>query len=180
MMENTSFLFKLCSLFLQYPEEAWVRSKDLNKMIQLLNKGKEKESLMRFKGYLDQYGLEELCERYVQTFDFNENTTLYLTYFQFKDQKERGPALLQLKDTYCKAGFYLETSELPDYLPVMLEFVAIAPYAHAQTIIDSQKENMEKLYQELANQQSPYQHVVGTCLDHIQSLMQSELHGGVL
>ncbi|GBF11159.1 nitrate reductase molybdenum cofactor assembly chaperone [Tepidibacillus sp. HK-1] len=179
-MENTQLLFKLCSLFLQYPEESWVRSKDLNKIIQFLNNGKEKESLKEFKNYLDHHHLEDLCERYVQTFDFNEKTALYLTYFQHKDQKERGPALLQLKDEYRKAGFYLESSELPDYLPVILEFLAIAPYRYWPNILYSQKENIEKLYKELANLQSPYQFVVGASLDHIQSLMQPELTGGVL
>ena len=71
----------------------------------------------------------ELQSLYVETFDFTKRASLHLTYHTFGDRRQRGMALLNLKQRYAATGLDLLDGELPDYLPVMLEFAALAPEA---------------------------------------------------
>lgn len=64
---------------------------------------------------------------YVATFDFNEARTLYLTAHELGDSRRRGQALLDLQAMLRTAGFEPPKCELPDYLPLLLEFVCSAP-----------------------------------------------------
>lgn len=73
--------------------------------------------------------LVELETRYVATFDFNEATALYLTAHELQDSRRRGQALVELRSLLRASGFEEVTDELPDYLPLLLEFVAYAPPA---------------------------------------------------
>ncbi len=60
------------------------------------------------------------------TFDLHKRTGLYVTFYSLGDRRERGLALLRMKKLYRAAGFEIEGHELPDYLPLMLEFAAAA------------------------------------------------------
>lgn len=64
---------------------------------------------------------------YVATFDFNEARALYLTAHELGDSRRRGQALLDLQAMLRTAGFEPPHGELPDYLPLLLEFVCSAP-----------------------------------------------------
>lgn len=66
----------------------------------------------------------ELAALYVATFDFSEPTALYLTAHELGDSRQRGMALLALRSMLRAAGFELACTELPDYLPMLLEFLA--------------------------------------------------------
>ena len=68
--------------------------------------------------------LTELQAAYVETFDSRRRCNLFLTYFAHGDTRKRGVALLRFKQTYLRAGFVLDDSELPDHLCVVLEFAA--------------------------------------------------------
>ena len=63
---------------------------------------------------------------HVETFDLTRRCSPYLTYYRYGDTRQRGMALLALKHTYRRAGFEPAERELPDYLPVVLEFAALA------------------------------------------------------
>ena len=73
----------------------------------------------------------------MQTFDLDKRSALYLTFYSLGDRRDRGLALLRLKKLYRAAGLPLEGSELPDYLPVMLEFAAVAPPARGELVLRS-------------------------------------------
>src|SRR5512141_163418 len=64
---------------------------------------------------------------YVGLFDHGRATSLHLFEHVHGDSRERGPAMIDLAQTYAKAGLYLAEGELPDYLPVVLEFVSTQP-----------------------------------------------------
>lgn len=66
----------------------------------------------------------ELAKGYVETFDLKRRHCLHLTYFAYGDTRKRGMALLRFKHAYREAGAELADIELPDYLPVVLEFAA--------------------------------------------------------
>lgn len=69
--------------------------------------------------------LLELQAEYVDTFDTVPEHALYLTHHTFGDSRERGPALVELGEHYKDAGFTVRNGELPDYLPLMLEYAAL-------------------------------------------------------
>ena len=59
---------------------------------------------------------------YVALFDRGRGTSLHLFEHVHGDSRERGPAMIDLGETYAKAGLILAEGELPDYLPAVLEF----------------------------------------------------------
>jgi len=161
---------------MQYPDSDWIGSHEVKDIVDLFHEGENKKLLLTFNGYLSKHTIDELCERYVQTFDFNDKTTLYVTYYQFQDQQERGAALVRLKELYQKAGLILNSKELPDYLPMILEFLAIAPQEYIQEMILILKDNLEKLYHELMAIESPYRYVVESVMAFSESILPSTQH----
>jgi nitrate reductase delta subunit len=61
---------------------------------------------------------------YVNLFDFQEKTALFLTAHEFGDDRERGPALLAIKEKIEQSGCFIPDEQLPDYLPLLLEWLA--------------------------------------------------------
>jgi len=70
---------------------------------------------------------KDLQELYVETFDYKEKTSLYLTAHELGDSRKRGAALIKLQKLICEGGFEYEGKELADYIPMLLELVATAP-----------------------------------------------------
>ena len=62
-------------------------------------------------------------------------TSLHLFEHVHGDSRDRGPAMIDLAQTYEKAGLYLAPGELPDYLPVVLEFVSTQPPREARAFL---------------------------------------------
>ncbi|GIO97750.1 nitrate reductase molybdenum cofactor assembly chaperone [Paenibacillus lautus] len=84
------------------------------------------ESVRMYWTAMHEYSMEEIEELYVQTFDFQAKSTLYMTFYKFEDGRERGQMLAKLKETYEMFGLGIEGSELSDYLPLMCEFIYAA------------------------------------------------------
>ncbi|WP_019536990.1 nitrate reductase molybdenum cofactor assembly chaperone [Paenibacillus ginsengihumi] len=95
-------------------------------------------------------------EQYVRTFDFGRATNLYLTYEQHGEERERGAVLLAWKRRYAEAGFILENGELSDYLPLVLEFAAAAPWPAAQEVLALSRSALQSIRLALAEAGSPY------------------------
>lgn len=66
-------------------------------------------------------------EEYVRLFDRGRGTSLHLFEHVHGDTRNRGPAMIELAQVYENAGYALDARELPDYLPLFLEFCAVAP-----------------------------------------------------
>ena len=81
------------------------------------------ESVRTYWATMHEYSMEEIEELYVQTFDFQSKSTLYMTFYKFEDGRERGQMLAKLKETYEMFGLGIAGSELSDYLPLMCEFL---------------------------------------------------------
>ncbi|MEV0357888.1 nitrate reductase molybdenum cofactor assembly chaperone [Nocardia sp. NPDC050697] len=81
-------------------------------------------ALRPFLGHAASVPLGALAEEYVRVFDFHNRHCLHLTWWLDGDTRRRGESLLRLKGVYRAAGLELVGSELPDYLPLVLEYVA--------------------------------------------------------
>lgn len=87
---------------------------------------------------LAQDDIYDLQERFVMLFDRSRTLSLNLFEHVHGESRDRGGAMVSLVETYREAGFDPATSELPDHLPVLLEFLATRPWAEAQeTLADA-------------------------------------------
>ena len=96
---------------------------------------------------------------YVDTFDMSRRHALYLTYWTDGDTRRRGGALADLKARYRAAGMEADTGELPDYLPLVLEFTRHRPDA-GTAILQQYRASVELIRIALAERGSPYAGVV--------------------
>jgi nitrate reductase molybdenum cofactor assembly chaperone NarJ/NarW len=118
---------KLLGVLLAYPDDALVDAlPELRAAAAALARG-ERRSLEPVLDALESTPLSELQRAYVETFDFDRRCGLHLTYHVHGDRRQRGLELVRLKRRYADAGVPLEGSELPDYLPVVLEFTSLHP-----------------------------------------------------
>ena len=155
MAERTDPL-KLASLLLQYPTgELWEARDELRAEIDALPGGRSRAALERFLGWSDGMALADCQRAYVETFDFSRRNSLYLTYHRWGDLRQRGLALLRLKQRYAEAGLELVDGELPDYLPVMLEFAALSPEG-GRAALGEHREALELVRSSLRDEESPY------------------------
>jgi nitrate reductase delta subunit len=97
-----------------------------------------------------------LQQHYVELFDLHKRCGLYLTNYGDGDRRARGQTLLRLKRLYRAAGLPLENCELPDYLPVMLEFAASAPDRRGTIVLREHRVALELLRSSLRERATPY------------------------
>ncbi|MEV4166529.1 nitrate reductase molybdenum cofactor assembly chaperone [Nonomuraea dietziae] len=100
----------------------------------------------------------ELAAHYVEVFDLKRRCCLYLTYYADGDTRRRGESLARLKARYRAAGWELCDDELPDFLPVVLEFAALDP--SGEQVLKEHRAGLELLRAALAEEGSPYESVV--------------------
>ncbi|MEZ0605559.1 nitrate reductase molybdenum cofactor assembly chaperone [Paraburkholderia sp. IW21] len=103
--------------------------------------------------------------RYVDTFDRGRRTSLHLFEHVHGDSRDRGPAMIDLRQTYAQEGLLLAPGELPDYLPVVLEFASTQPYEVAREFLAEMAHLLQSIHAALARQQSLYAAVVAAALD---------------
>ncbi len=107
-----------------------------------------------FLDHLARVGRGELAAHYVEIFDLRRRCCLYLTYYVDGDTRRRGESLARLKVRYRARGWELCGGELPDYLPVLLEFAALEPDGAA--VLRENRAGLELLRLALHECASPY------------------------
>lgn len=109
--------------------------------------------LMEALATQDIYDLEE---QFVLLFDRSRTLSLNLFEHVHGESRDRGGAMVSLVETYRDGGFDPATSELPDHLPVLLEFLATRPFAEAQETLADAAHIFEALSERLVRRESPY------------------------
>jgi len=102
---------------------------------------------------------------YVQLFDSGRRTALHLFEHVHGDSRDRGPAMIDLAQTYEKAGLYLAEGEMPDHLPVVLEFASTQPPREAAAFLGEIAHLVNTIFAALDQRQSRYASVMGALLD---------------
>jgi len=102
---------------------------------------------------------------YVQLFDRGRATSLHLFEHVHGDSRDRGPAMIDLAQTYDRAGLHLARDELPDYLPAVLEFVSTQPPREARAFLGEMTHIFNALFSALHERQSAYAGVIGALLE---------------
>ena len=130
----------------------------------------EIEALCRQLCAMEPYEAEA---RYVDTFDRGRQTSLHLFEHVHGDSRDRGPALIDLLQTYEKAGLQFEADELPDHLPVVLEFASTQPPVVAKEFLGEMAHILNALFSALVAKGSPYASVIAAVLEVSGQRVQS-------
>ncbi|MBV1798039.1 nitrate reductase molybdenum cofactor assembly chaperone [Siccirubricoccus sp. G192] len=102
-------------------------------------------------------------EEYVGLFDRTRSLSLHLFEHVHGDSRERGPAMVELNGIYAAAGLEPRPGELPDYLPMLLEYAAVAPESGAELLANAVPV-LDLLHARLTSRGSPYAAVLGAAL----------------
>jgi nitrate reductase molybdenum cofactor assembly chaperone NarJ/NarW len=102
---------------------------------------------------------------YVQLFDRGRAASLHLFEHVHGESRDRGPAMIDLAQTYDRAGLFLAPGELPDYLPVVLEFVSTQPPREARAFLGEMAHLLNALFGALQQRASSYASVIGALLE---------------
>jgi nitrate reductase delta subunit len=176
MPADTVHPLKLASLLLQYPTREIAAAVDGFDPLELTpTRGRERARIGEFLAWYRSRPLPALQEEYVETFDFSRRRTLHLTYHLHGDRRQRGLALLRLRQAYAAAGMDCSDTELPDYLPLMLEFAALAPEPVGAELLDGQREGIELVRASLRDDGSPYTALLDVVSDSLPRLTARQL-----
>ncbi|VTU21964.1 nitrate reductase molybdenum cofactor assembly chaperone [Variovorax sp. RA8] len=159
---------RILSAVLGYPD-AGMRS-HLPEMGELLRSehALSPSRLAELEGLMDMLWRAEPLEAeadYVELFDRGRGTSLHLFEHVHGDSRERGPAMIDLGQTYEKAGLFLAEGELPDYLPAVLEFVSTQPVREARAFLGEMAHILNAIFGALQHRESPYASVLGALLE---------------
>jgi nitrate reductase delta subunit len=102
---------------------------------------------------------------YVQLFDSGRRTSLHLFEHVHGDSRDRGPAMIDLAQTYEKAGLYLAEGAMPDHLPAVLEFVSTQPPAEARAFLGEVAHILNIVFNALDKRGSRYASALGALLE---------------
>lgn len=159
---------------MRYPNHEWVENEEIYECVGLIENKGIRYCFEQFLDYTNRIPYKELTENYVRWFDFSEKTTLYLTHNTFGEQRERGLAFVKLKMEFAKAGFYMTGDELPDYLPLVLEFASEADIASVQKIFLIHKKPIDELLSQLEKDDNPYGYLLKACVTAMASYLPAQ------
>jgi nitrate reductase delta subunit len=95
-------------------------------------------------------------EYWIGLFDRSKRLALHLYEHSYGESRDRGQAMVNLALTYRMNGFELNAAEMPDYLPLFLEFLSVIPEAHARRYLTDALEIIEALRIRLEERDSTY------------------------
>jgi nitrate reductase delta subunit len=153
-------IYKLLALLLDYPTEElsehWLEIEEMLSTLDNLDEV-DKAVLETFTQWAQSMPLIKLQTNYVKTFDQSPSNALYLTHHLFEEQdRERGPALVELAEYYKSQGFEIDNGELPDYLPLVLEYVSSLEPLDARLFLQQSAHASEIIADNLEKCESPY------------------------
>ena len=126
MKNNLSRFFKIVSVLLDYPGEDYLSHiEEIEVITAGMPPDKFKNSINEFIAYIKSQPLARIREIYTDVFDVSPATTLNLTYHIQGDTEKRAGLLARLQQVYQDAGYERISGELPDYLPLLLEFLSV-------------------------------------------------------
>jgi nitrate reductase delta subunit len=152
-----TIVLQAASVLLQYPD-ARVREAlpAVRAALATLPRGVPSRRLLDLVADLEATDAGELEERYVAVLDRKRKCCLYLTWWTDGETRRRGLSLARLKQLYRSRGVELLPGELPDYLPVVLEFAATADLELGLRVLQENRAGLELLRLALLEAASPY------------------------
>ncbi len=161
---------KLLSVLLRYPEKEWITA------LPSLRRASEKIDEPDLRTVFDRFlswaaSSPPLClqEHYTGAFDLSPSTSLDVTYHSRGDSEDRGKDLAFLRQVYRCAGYETTTDELPDHLPLVLEFLSTGAEG-SQQVTSLCAPPVRDLAGKLQAAKSPYADLVGSACDLLSAM----------
>jgi nitrate reductase delta subunit len=149
-MNDTDKYLKVVSLLLQYPDEAFFKAlPGIKSVVGGMQRGPRRASIEEFITTLEAGDAIHAQAQYTALFDMSPSTTLNVTYHLWGDGEKRARLLTRLQQEYAGAGLEKKSFELPDFLPLILEFMANVPGAISSEAIKKSLEGIETLVERL-------------------------------
>lgn len=151
-------IYKLLSYLLDYPGEELYDNLDALRTLaaEAAGDAQEQAALDGFLAFVAGIDALELQRQYVETFDLKAQHSLHLTHHLLGDDKNRGPALIDLGEYYKAWGMETIDGELPDYLPLMFEFAATLEAEEARMFLSQIGKVLTILAGNLEKSDSPW------------------------
>jgi nitrate reductase delta subunit len=151
--------FKALSALLSYPGEGLqAAAGEIGDVIRA-EKLADARVLLALDPLLDEIvtsDLFELQERYVDLFDKSRRLSLHLFEHVHGESRDRGQAMVDLATLYEKGGLTLTVNELPDFLPLFLEYLSTRPVEEARGLLGNASHILAALEERLTNRNSRY------------------------
>ncbi|MEQ8248084.1 MAG: nitrate reductase molybdenum cofactor assembly chaperone [Alphaproteobacteria bacterium] len=169
--------FKVLSILLSYPAQEW------------LSAIPDFEGVLRAEGVLPPEALAEVAafledlrtvdpieaqSRYVRLFDQTRALSLHLFEHVHGDSRERGQAMVDLLKMYEDKGLYIGTKELPDHVPLFLEFLSEMPLAEARETLAQPIHIFAALAERLRRRDSGYAAVMAAIVAAAQATVDPD------
>jgi nitrate reductase molybdenum cofactor assembly chaperone NarJ/NarW len=169
---NSTLTFKSLSALLCYPEQ------DMIDAIPGMRAALAKETLLAaprrnalgaFLTELETADLYDLQERYVLLFDRTRSLSLHIFEHVHGESRDRGQAMVDLIALYEKGGLTMAPGELPDFLPLFLEYCATRPLSEARELLGRPAHVLAALAERLRKRGSSYE-AVFRCLTSLAAV----------
>jgi len=151
--------FKILGLLLSYPE------KDLMENLGLLMETLDQEALLplrsrkKIAAFISELSAKDLYqaqEDYVELFDRGRSHCLHLFEHIHGESRDRGQAMVDLGEVYAKSGFYVSGGEMPDYLPMFLEYLSLIAADEAVSLLGETISILATIGARLKKRGAPY------------------------
>ena len=167
-MKDNRYSLRVLSALLGYPD-AGLR-KHLPELLEAIDQeavipAARRDELRALAAELTRMDPMDVEARYVETFDRGRSTSLHMFEHVHGDSRERGPAMIDLMQTYEKAGLYLAHDELPDHLCVVLQFASTQPPKLAVDFLGEMAHILTAVFSALVQRGSPYAAPVAAVLE---------------
>jgi len=156
-------VFNVLSKLIDYPSDELMENLDL--VIEYVTDSSEiddseKKTIMEFISWMRIHTTTGIQQTYVETFDMVPEHDLHLTHHIFGDDNGRGPALIDLSEHFKGDGLELEDGEIPDFLPLILEYVSTLDDMESRVFLGDAKKIIKVIADNLDEAESPYSKLI--------------------
>ena len=151
--------FKILGLLLSYPQAQLIEAR--SEIVERLREEAllAEKTIKRIARFLDSQAEKDLldvAERYVETFDRGRAHCLHLFEHIHGESRDRGQAMVDLCETYASKGLYVKNNELPDYLPLFMEYLSLCSLKEASDLLGEAIDVIAAIGARLGKRNSPY------------------------
>ncbi len=158
-------VFNVLSKLIDYPDNELMEN--LDSVIEFVKdspkteiEDHEKEIIMDFISWMRVHTTIGIQQTYVETFDMVPEHDLHLTHHIFGDDNERGPALIDLSEHFKTEGLEVKEGEIPDFLPLILEYVSTLDDMESRVFLGDAKKIIKVIADNLDEAESPYSKLI--------------------
>ena len=167
-VKSMSLTLRVLARLLSYPDDALREHLDELRQALRSEAALQPARAAEVEALIDDIGAQSAIDAeadYVQLFDSGRRTSLHLFEHVHGDSRDRGPAMIDLAQTFESAGLYLAEGEMPDHLPVVLEYASTQPPREARAFLAEMAHIFNVIFSALDQRRSRYASALGALIE---------------